>query len=123
MYDFQRFANPCTVDIHTVRPQLQIEVANLQTNTILKSQLQNKAGLDVFRKLDLATFPSLRAFAARISAMFGSTYMCEQFFSKLKIVKSKSRSRLTDENLRALLNVNTCEFTLDVCETVTLQLK
>ena len=40
-------------------------------------------------------FPKLLAAAAGIMAMFGSTYVCEQFFSSMKLNKSALRSRLT----------------------------
>ena len=41
-------------------------------------------------------FPNLKRLALRIAAAMGTTYACKSFFSRLKIVKSKSRSRLTD---------------------------
>ena len=37
--------------------------------------------------------------------MFGSSYICEQFFSSMKINKSVLRSRLTDEHLQATLRL------------------
>ena len=40
-----------------------------------------------------------------VIAMFGSTYVCEQFFSSMKIKKSVLRSRLTDEHLQATLRL------------------
>lgn len=44
-------------------------------------------------------FPNLKQLALRIIAAMGTTYLCESFFSKLKIVKSKNRNKVTDENL------------------------
>ena len=32
-------------------------------------------------------------------ALFGSTYLCEQFFSKMGFMKSPYRSVMTDEHL------------------------
>jgi len=48
-------------------------------------------------------FAKLVDAAARIMSMFGSTYVCEQFFLSVKLNKSALRSRLTDEHLRATL--------------------
>jgi len=52
-------------------------------------------------------YPNLVSTAAEIMAMFGSTYVCEQFFSSMKINKSALRSRLTDEHLHATLRLAT----------------
>ena len=52
-------------------------------------------------------FPNLRASALKWSSVFGSTYLCEQFFSKMNIAKSRKSSRVTDENLGMQLRVAT----------------
>ena len=39
--------------------------------------------------------------------LFGSTYICEQAFSSLKINKSKNRSLLTDTNLHDVMRIST----------------
>lgn len=43
----------------------------------------------------------------RFSSMFGSTYVCEQNFSTMNIIKSKYRTRLTDVNLETLMRIAT----------------
>jgi hypothetical protein len=43
-------------------------------------------------------------------AQFGSTYCCEQFFSRMNFVKSKTRTRLTDLHLGNTLRVATSNF-------------
>ena len=40
--------------------------------------------------------------------MFGTTYVCEQSFSKMKYVKLKHCMRLIDEHLKANLMVGCC---------------
>jgi len=55
--------------------------------------------------LDQEKFPNLRKFVASKLALFGSTYLCEQFFSKMGFMKSPYRSVLTDEHLRNGLRV------------------
>ncbi|PSN55428.1 General transcription factor II-I repeat domain-containing protein 2 [Blattella germanica] len=106
--DFALYANPFTVSILKVKPILQLEVADLQNDTFLKSKCKNDlTGLDIFKKIDPVKFPCLTTFAIRICAMFGSTYICEQFFSKMNIIKSRKRSRLTDDNLRAQVRIAT----------------
>ena len=50
-------------------------------------------------------YPEVKKFAVEIMCYFGSTYLCEQFFSCMKINKTIHRSRLTDENLTAIMKV------------------
>ena len=38
-------------------------------------------------------------------ALFGSTYLCEQFFSKMGVMKTPYRSVLTDEHLENGLRI------------------
>jgi len=55
---------------------------------------------DFYRKyLDQDKFPNLRKFVVSEMALFGSKYLCEQFFSKMGFMKSSYRSILTDEHL------------------------
>jgi len=44
------------------------------------------------------SFPNLKNFAAKHLSLLGSTYICEQAFSCLKINKPKNRSLLSDCN-------------------------
>jgi hypothetical protein len=37
--------------------------------------------------------------------MFGSTYVCEQFFSLVNNNKTKSRSRLTDGHMKSVMTM------------------
>jgi len=46
--------------------------------------------------------------------IFGSTYLCEQFFSKMNIIKSRYKSRLTDENLNMHSRVATSSVRPDI---------
>lgn len=63
-----------------------------------------------FRGLNEESFKNVKDFARSMIAMFGSTYLCEQTFSKMNYVKSKYRSRLTDENLKAILKIGGTKF-------------
>jgi hypothetical protein len=61
------------------------------------------------RRLEEATF-ELSAVIRIMLAQFGSTYCCEQFFSRMNFVKSKTRTRLTDLHLGNTLRVATSNF-------------
>ena len=61
---------------------------------------------DFYQKyLDQDKFPNLRKFMAYKMALFGSTYLCEQFFSKMGFMKSPYRSMMTDKHLENGLKV------------------
>jgi hypothetical protein len=47
-------------------------------------------------------------------SMFGSTYMCEQLFSIMKINKNELRSNLTDEHLNSILKINSTHLNFDI---------
>jgi hypothetical protein len=44
-------------------------------------------------------FPAIRSHALFMMSLFGSTYVCEQLFSRTKNVKLKVRTRLTEVHL------------------------
>jgi len=104
---FSLFSTPFTVDAESVPVELQMEVVDLQCDSILKQKYTEIGIPDFYKFLSRAHFPKLVDAAARIMSMFGSTYVCEQFFSSMKLNKSALRSRLTDEHLRATLRLAT----------------
>ncbi|EEC14221.1 general transcription factor II, putative, partial [Ixodes scapularis] len=84
---------------------LQMELLELQSNTVLKQKFEDVGVPKFYKFLDEANFPSLRQQPVRIIVMFGSTYLCEQLFSLLKVNKSTLRSRMTDEHLRLIMRI------------------
>ena len=86
---------PCltlfAVDAESVLDEVQMDILDLQCDTILKQFLSRDK------------YPKLVSAAAEIMAMFGSLYVCGQFFSSMKINKFALQSRLTDEHLYATL--------------------
>ncbi|KAL0879657.1 hypothetical protein ABMA27_003372 [Loxostege sticticalis] len=98
---FNLFATQTKSDVKNGPLQMQMELIELQEDTNLKSK---------FEDVDLKNIHNLR----RIVCVFGSTYKCEQFFSLMKTNKSKSRTRLTDENLENWLRLCTSEIFPDI---------
>ena len=53
-------------------------------------------------------YNSIRHFATRIMALFGSIYVCEQLFSFMK-AKTTQRDRLADHHLSPFIRVGTAK--------------
>ena len=85
--------------------ELQLELIDLQANGLLKEKHREGKLLESYRCLPNDEFLKQKKFASGMGSMFGTTYVCEQTFSKMKNVKSEHRTRLTDEHLKAILLV------------------
>src|SRR5258705_8603557 len=55
--------------------------------------------------LPVSKYPNLKRFAKRYICRFGTTYVCEQTFSSMNLIKNKHRTRLTDQHLGNLLRL------------------
>jgi len=83
-----------------------MEITNLQTNKILKEKFNN-IEFSIFHSkyIDLETYPNLQNNALKMMSLFGSTYTCEHIFSRIKIIKPKTRTQLTDIHLKNSLRI------------------
>ena len=71
-------------------PDVQMELVELQASDVLSSKFSSCTTLiDFYHQLLCSQFPLLLAHAKHMIAMFGSTYSCEQLFSKMKFCKNK----------------------------------
>ncbi|KYN30338.1 hypothetical protein ALC57_00198 [Trachymyrmex cornetzi] len=64
--------------------------------------------------LNASDYPSLRNCGLRIFSMFGSTYLCECSFSKMKLIKNDKRSSLSDASLSSLMRITSSKISVDV---------
>jgi hypothetical protein len=109
------FQNPFDTDIETLAPELEMEIIiynytynyNLQCSDIIKNKYQNSSLLEFYKSLPLVQFDNLHKFARGLFSVFGTTYLCEKTFSKMKYTKNVYRSQLTDEHLKSLLIIGT----------------
>ena len=94
------FSNPFNVTPASAPTEFQLELIKLRNDDTLKAMYLNKPLLEFDRVyVSKEEFPNLRASTL--------TSLCEQFFSKMKIAKSRYRSRVADENLSMQLRVAT----------------
>ena len=80
-------------------PDLQLEVLDFQSCSNLKASFRELPLEEFYRlviNLNKDQFPKIMENAYFWTVQFGSTYVCEQSFSLMKLTKSKHRSRLTD---------------------------
>ena len=66
--------------------------------------------VNFYKYLDVKEFPNLKQFACKFISMFGTTYMCEQIFSRMKYLKSKYRANLSYDHLQSLLVIGVTDF-------------
>lgn len=108
---FQKFSDPFSFNVQDAPPVLQMELIDLQCNSDLKAKFREVSGktdkLGQFLRELTPGYPELSRMFKRTMCLFGSTYLCEKFFSTLNFNKSKYRSRLTDDHLQAILRVST----------------
>ena len=102
--DFSLFTAPFSFDIQKADSNIQMELIEMQCDSILKDKY-NEIGIPEFFSHLPSQYSKMRQFAARILAMFGSTYLCEQLFSLVKTTKTTHRSRLTAEHLSSILKI------------------
>ena len=59
-------------------------------------------------------FAKLKKNAARIIFLFGSTHVCEHMFSRMKHLKNKNKSSITDGHLEQCMHLATTSLEADV---------
>ncbi len=85
---------------------LQMQLVDLQADVVLKEQFVGSDSSTFWLQMVPETaFPGLRKVALHILNMFGSTYNCEAAFSTMNIIKTKYRSRLTNEHLHMCMRI------------------
>ena len=97
--EIRLFSNPFDADMDTVPEDMQLEIIDLQADDILRCVLREQGIVKFYKQLPAQKYEYLRRFARRMITAFGSTYICEQTFSRMKHIKSKTRSKLTDDHL------------------------
>ncbi len=85
---------------------LQMQLVDLQADVALKEQfVRSDSSTFWLQMVPETAFPGLRKVALHILTMFGSTYNCEAAFSTMNIIKTKYRSRLTNEHLHMCMRI------------------
>ncbi|GFW08400.1 general transcription factor II-I repeat domain-containing protein 2 [Trichonephila clavipes] len=73
---FRLFTSPQSIDIELVDENLQMELIEVQWDSLLKQKCMVLGIPDVYTDLSIDRFPKMLSFVTRIRAMFGTTYLC-----------------------------------------------
>ena len=111
---FKMLSSPFEVDVESVPENLQMELLELQGDNNLHQRFKETSLLEFYKLLPREEYPQILKQARNYISIFGSTYLCEQLFSRMKHVKSKTKSRLTNEHLQLSLRVATSEILPDI---------
>ncbi|XP_064469287.1 general transcription factor II-I repeat domain-containing protein 2B-like [Ornithodoros turicata] len=105
---FKLFADPFSVLPEDVKPELQMKLIDLQCNSTLRQKFDEIGVSELYKYVDRKSFPCLMPDVSHVLSMFGSTYVCEQFFSIMNINKTKLRSQLSDGPVESSSSVENC---------------
>src|SRR5882757_10000125 len=101
---FNLFRNPFSIDVSIIPSNYHQEVYGIQFDPELKALFGSKSIIEFYKVLP-ETYGNIKSNAIEIISMFGSTYSCEQFFSKLKLRKNRHSTNITDNNLKHCLKL------------------
>ena len=106
---------PFFVEAENAPAELQLELIDLRCNEFIKRKFDEILVDEFYRKyVPSEKFPKLKKNASRIISLFGSTYVCEHMFSRMKHVKSKIRSSITDGHLEQCMRLATTSLQPDI---------
>ncbi|KAL3969674.1 KRAB domain-containing zinc finger protein [Sarotherodon galilaeus] len=101
---------PATQNLFAKNPAL----AELQNCDVLKDAFKPNSLIDFYAALPNDTYPNIKKHTMKMSTLFSSTYICEQTFSRMKLLKTLMRSRLTDEHLDQCLRLAVTRMNPDI---------
>ena len=100
------FVTPFSVGINTRLANFHMECIELQSDIELKEKFHH-VSLPDFHKPTLTKekHPLLHSHTLFMSSLFGSMYICEQYLSRMKYMKSNISSKISDEHLESSLRM------------------
>lgn len=101
--EMKLFVTPMFVDPSLAPQDFQMELIELQSDIELQGLFKHEKLLEFWKHVPRNSHQNLVKNAMKMLSIFGSTYCCEQLFSKLIRIKNKYRSRLTQTHLDQLL--------------------
>ncbi|KAL0153882.1 hypothetical protein M9458_050803 [Cirrhinus mrigala] len=85
---------------------IQSQLAEIQAAGDMKAALRGAESLSAFWVSCPETYDTLKTLAMYVLTMFGSTYTCEAAFSKMNLIKTHERNRLSTQSLEDCLRLS-----------------
>lgn len=104
------FFKPFQCKIDSVPDFLKLEFCDLKNDVLRFSE---KEGVEFWKDVSQEKYPRIHEEFLKISSMFGSTWICEYCFSKMKSIKTSSRNRLLDSNLEYSMRIASTDVVID----------
>ena len=95
-------------------PMFQLELIDLECKTELKNKFTSASLMEFYCFVPDDKYPEVVRNAQRMISIFGSTYLCEQYFSRMKHIKSHLTSKLTQTHLTSASRIATTSLKLDI---------
>lgn len=113
---FKLFGTPYETEVEHVGEEYQLELIDLQCDESLKSKFNLESTADFYKKYVLPSgkYKNILTNAKLMTSLFGSTYACEQLFSKMKYTKNQLRTRLSDDHPDDVLLLSSTNISPDV---------
>jgi hypothetical protein len=86
----------------------QLELIDMQTNDELKEAFHSSTREQFYKCLSDSKFP--KGLATKMLIVFGRSYICEQTFSRMKLIKSKFHTRMANDHLHYCLHISVTNF-------------
>jgi hypothetical protein len=112
--DIRLFQNPFTFEMEESSEIYQLKLTDMQTDDELKEAFHSSTREQFYKCLSDSKFPTIKGLATKMLTVFGSTYICEQTFSRMKLIKSKFRTTMTDDYLHHCLRISVTNFPTDI---------
>ena len=121
-HDFRRqeqnitfVTQPFSVETENAPRELQMELIDLQCDKYIKKKFNEIPVEKFYRHCKLLEkFPELKKNATGIISLFGSAYVCEQMFSRMKHIQSKNRSSIFNGHLEHCLRLAPTSLEADI---------
>lgn len=106
--------NPLLCNINNQSNEIKVELDQMINDISLP--LAN--GIEFWKKVDEKIYPKTKNEILKLYSMFGSTYICESSFSFLKLIKTKTRNSLSENNIENLLRIKCCPYSINIDEVI-----
>jgi hypothetical protein len=97
------FQNPFTLEMEEASEIFQLELTDMQSNDEMKEAFHSSTRGQFYKCLSDSKI--LKGLATKMLTVFGITYICQQTFSRMKLIKSTFRTRMTNDHLHHCLRI------------------